>query len=220
MKKRFLSMIVVILCMSLLLSSSAFAAPSAEKQNEFYTEAKAICSSINLDKEINDASKNVIDKTISAKVLKNISVGSTDKNAEVNYTVKNLGTNLNDNGTESTVYSLTAVTKTNISSSTAYGFTAWVSIQWIDNGLADQLLSAAGGWSPDDPFALSHKQVWYGVSTINFNWVSGLYSVGYPSADEFYYSAPSNYTGILLRAYSYVDVYGTPLALFCDVFNI
>jgi len=211
MLKKILSLTIAV-CMFLSLSITAYAAEPSQKQYKSFADVKKVVSAIDLHKEIRDAHNNLI----SENVRNNISISSNNDNANINYTIKNIGSLINSDGNESNVYSLTA-TKTTSATTEYEGIECWISMVWIDNfGPSNQLVSVSGGWSPDNDI-YSNRQVWYGIVTIDGSWIEDQYSVEHPTVNQYYYNAPDDFVGVSLRAYSWVDADGLSDSILCQV---
>ena len=165
-----------------------------------YLRAKAGLSDLPITKEIMDACEASI-----------INADGNKQILETYATVKKLGQVQRSNGLNN-VYSLTvfSATKTNSGNAQKWDTTAYGTVTWIDNlGMQNEMVNAAGGWTPGYNDELTDRAVEYGAMTNDEN--SSAWR--YPAGNSFSYDGNSNMKGWVIFLDSTVNVKGSLLRL-------
>lgn len=166
-----------------------------------YLRAKAGMSDIPITKEIMDSCEaSITDINGNKQIL------------ETYATVKKLG-QVQRSDRLNNVYSLTVFSTTKTDSGTAqrWNTTAYGTVTWIDNwGTTNEMVSAAGGWTPGYGDELTNRVVQYGAMTDKMD-ISTAWR--HPAENSFYYDGNSNMKGLVIFLDSTIDVNGSNLRL-------
>lgn len=220
--KRIVSMLMV-LCMSTVFIVPAGAVDvSAERAEDFAvkTIVSEMVEQYPLADRIADAKRGYIDETVGEEVFASISFSNGDvgnaspaiasnltesDEADINYSIKNLGEVVVDEQTVGTLYSATGVQKTKTGSKELkdVNVQAYLTIIWIDNlGYDNVLVEVSGGW--DDRWGYYKENRWVYYSATDLDGI-GDEDAKHPSNDEFTYSN-INYHGLCIDAASSIDI--------------
>lgn len=222
--------IVILLLISALLtlSSTSTIAYGAES-NSFKAQVDALMATIDLSEEVSNALSGRTDVAVSDVI--NVEAGvfkhdtslpismSTDISDEfdVKYTIKEVGDIVSEDGSIDTLYAIIAaavsIKETNKTEDNVYCILVMGYIRRIFN---HEIVSVVGQWIPNGR-TLSNRTVAYGAVDINGDFIYGSSEMKSPTSDLFYYDSMPPYTGIWLRACSWVDSSGYPNTIFLSV---
>lgn len=220
--KRVISMLMV-LCMSTVFFVPAGAVNvSAERAEDFAvkTIVSEMVEQYPLSDRIADAKSGYIDEDVGEEVLTSVSFTSgaigedspaiannlmESDEAEIDYSIKNLGEVVVDEQTVGTLYSATGVQKTKTGSKELkdVNVEAYLTIIWIDNlGYDNVLVEVSGGWNDRWGYYKEKRRVVYSATDLDG---IGESSTKRPSSDSFTYS-DINYHGLCIDAASFIDI--------------
>lgn len=220
--KRIISMLMV-LCMSTVFIVPAGAVNvSAESAED--TTVKTIVSEMveqyPLVDRIADAKRGYIDEGVGEEVFASVTFSTGDVRddssaitsnltesgeADIDYSVKNLGEVVVDGQSVGTMYSATGVQKTKTDSKELKNVNveAYLTVVWIDNlGYDNVLVEVSGGWNDRWGYYKENRRVYYSATDLDGIGDSGT---KYPSGDSFTYSN-INYHGLCIDAASFIDI--------------